>query len=651
MKKFFFAASFLIVMLYSQAANNVASPDKQINVTYDIGDQVTWSVSFNGKSIIRNGVINLIVDGKEMMKNQKVRKAYSGLVVQTVTPAVPLKFADHTVQYNQEKLVLKNGISLVFRVYNNGVAYRILTDFRKEKTVDTEVVQFGFEPGSSLLFPQEDQLMSHYERSYLHLNINEVKDDMFCSLPMLATSNGVRIGVTEADVLNYPQMFLKGHKESGLTSLYPNYPLEIKAGDRASDRSEVITKEAEYIAKINPGQELPWRVFMIAADDKALLENNLPVCLNSKAKINTEWIRPGKVAWDWWNANNIYGVDFRSGINTETYKYYIDFASEYGLEYIILDEGWSKSTTNILEPNDEINLEELISYGKEKNVKLILWVLWKPLDQHLNAALELYEKMGVAGIKVDFMQRADQLMVEYYEKVAREAAKHKLLVDFHGAFKPSGIEAVYPNVVNYEGVKGLENCKWSDLITPEHDVTLPFTRMLAGPMDYTPGAMHNAQEINFSISFDRPMSQGTRCHQASMYVIYEAPLQMFADNPSNYLRDPQYTSLVARFPTTWDDTRVLEAKVADYVVLARKKGQTWYIGGMTDWTEREFDIPLDFLVDGKLYKLTLLSDGINANRMAEDYKISRSNVVKGTNLHIKMAMGGGFAGILEPVDE
>ncbi|MFC0876230.1 glycoside hydrolase family 97 catalytic domain-containing protein [Saccharicrinis sp. FJH2] len=650
MKKLLLFTVMTIVSFSVFSENQIKSPDQKITLTYDVSDQVTWSVSFNGQPVIENGVIGLVTNGKDLMKKQKIRKSYTGLVIQNVKPSVPLKYADHTVQYNQDRLVLKNGLTLVFRVYNSGVAYRILTDFRKESAIENEVVQFGFEPGSSLLFPKEDQLISHYERQYLDLKIDDIKRDMFCSLPMLATVNGIRIGITEADVTGYPQLFLKGNGSMGLSSLYPQYPLGIEPAERGGDRNVVITKEADYIAKVKPGKDLPWRVFMIADNDKALLENDLPVCLNSGAKIPTDWIKPGKVAWDWWNANNIYGVDFKSGINTETYKYYIDFASKYGLEYIILDEGWSKTTTDILKSTDDIDLDELISYGKQKNVDIILWVLWKPLEEHLTEALDLYEKMGVAGIKVDFMQRADQLMVEYYENVAREAAKRHLLVDFHGAFKPSGIEALYPNVVNYEGVKGLENDKWSDLITPEHDVTLPFTRMLAGPMDYTPGAMRNAQEINFSISFERPMSQGTRCHQAAMYVIYEAPLQMLADCPSNYLRDSEYTGFIAEFPTTWDDIKVLEANVGDYVVLVRRHGDKWYIGGMTDWTEREFELSLDFLPDGKTYKLTMVSDGVNANRMAEDYKLSESKVVKGTNLHVKMAKGGGFAGILEPVE-
>ena len=337
--------------------------------------------------------------------------------------------------------------------------------------------------------------------------------------------------------------------------------------------------------------------------------------MSGKSKIkDASWIKPGKVAWDWYNANNIYGVDFEAGLNTETYKYYIDFAADNGIEYVILDEGWTKSTTEILEANPDIDIKELIAYGKEKGVEIILWVLWKPLDENTDEILELYASWGVKGIKVDFMQRNDQYMVSSYERIASTAAGLKLMVDYHGAFKPAGIEKVWPNVINYEGVKGNENNKWSADISPEHNVTIPFIRMAAGPMDFTPGAMDNAHAKNYAISFTRPMALGTRCHQLAMYVVYEAPLQMLCESPTRYKKEQESVDFMTSIPTTWDETRVLEAKVADYVLVARRHGKNWYLGGMTDDSPRDFELKLDFLSAGT-YTMEIMKDGVNASIM------------------------------------
>ncbi len=388
---------------------------------------------------------------------------------------------------------------------------------------------------------------------------------------------------------------------------------------------------------------------MIAAKDGDLLTNDLVYQLSRPTQLEqTDWIKPGKVAWDWWNANNIYGVDFESGIDNRTYKYYIDFASEYGLEYIILDEGWTFSTTNTLKCNPDIDVEELVAYGKEKGVGIILWTLWGPLDEHLTEALDLYREWGVKGIKVDFMQRSDQYMVNFYERVAKEAGARELLVDYHGAFKPAGLRRAYPNVINYEGVKGMENVKWSSDITPLHDLTIPFIRMAAGPMDFTPGAMDNAHEVNYMARFDRPMSMGTRCHQLAMYVVYTSPLQMLCDNPSNYYRERESAQFISEIPTTWDETRVLEAEVADHVVVARRNGENWYIGAMSADLAREFELDLSFLGDGE-FEAVIMEDGPNARKMAQDYVRKFALLSKGESLKIRMVEGGGWAAILKPV--
>ncbi|MDA9139560.1 glycoside hydrolase family 97 catalytic domain-containing protein, partial [Flavobacteriaceae bacterium] len=339
------------------------------------------------------------------------------------------------------------------------------------------------------------------------------------------------------------------------------------------------------------------------------------------------------------------GVDFKSGLNTSTYKYYIDFASSNGIEYVILDEGWTKSTTEILDFNPDIDVPELIRYGKEKGVELILWVLWKPLDANLVQILETYKSWGVKGVKVDFIQRNDQYTVSSYERIAKECARLELLVDFHGAFKPSGLRRMYPNVINYEGVKGSENNKWSNDITPEHNVTIPFIRMAAGPMDYTPGAMVNRQDANFAISYERPMSLGTRAHQVSMYVIYEAPLQMLCESPSRYYKEQETVDFIVQIPTIWDETIVLQGSIGDYIALARRNGDKWFLGAMTDWDPRELKLDLSFLGEGE-YKMEVFKDGINAGQFAEDYRRETQEVNKNYKITAKMAAGGGWAAII-----
>jgi alpha-glucosidase len=488
-------------------------------------------------------------------------------------------------------------------------------------------------------------MISHYERMYLKTTIDSIKSDDFCSLPVLfQKEGGVNLFFSEADLFDYPNLFLrKANDNEQFKAIFPHVVLSIDIKD--SDRNERITSEAEYIALTSGNRTFPWRIFALAEKDADLVNNNMIYELSSPLKIAAaDWIKPGKVAWDWWNDSNIYGVDFQSGINNETYKYYIDFAAKFGLDYIILDEGWSKTTTDIMNCQPQINVPELVEYGKPKNVGVILWTLWKPLDSNMDSVLNLYEKWGVKGIKVDFMQRADQYMVNFYERVAGEAASRHLLVDFHGAFKPTGMQKAYPNIVNYEGLKGMENTKWSRLITPEHNLTLPFTRMVAGPMDYTPGAMDNAHEKYFSIRWSRPMSMGTRCHQVAMYVVYEAPLQMLADNPSNYYKEEETTAFIAQIPTTWDTTIVLDARIGEWILLARKKADKWFIGGMTV-REKTFNMDLSFLPKG-VYEVEFMQDGINSDKNAEDYKHGKITITAPAKIQVNIHHGGGYAAII-----
>lgn len=630
------------------------SPDKKTTIKVEVGQKISWSVVRNKELLIKPSTMSMqLSDGKSLGINPSVSKASTHSVNQTITAIIPVRNKLIPELYNELSLVMKDGYSIEFRAYNDGVAYRFVTKLESTAVeVNNEEVTFNFNENCEIYLPKENnpELQSHYEGDFTAMKLNEISDKQYGYLPLyISTTAGTKMVVTEADLRDYPNLFLYGTGGNSLTGNFPKVILETKLKPK-TDRTDIIVKKADYLAKTTGTRTFPWRTVIISDSDKGLLENELVYKLSRPNVVeDTKWIKPGKVAWDWWNDNNIYGVNFKSGINTDTYKYYVDFASEYGLEYIILDEGWSRTTTDLLAPTPNLNLEELIKYATEKKVGVILWALWKPLDQNMDAILDQYVKWGVKGIKVDFMARADQYMVNFYERTAAATAKRKLLLDLHGAYKPVGLNREYPNVVNYEGVRGMENNKWEETITPEHNTTVPFTRMVAGPMDFTPGAMLNTNKGEFHINNKSPMSMGTRAHQTAMYVIYDSPLQMLCDNPSNYRREPVYTHYLAQFPTTWDKTIALEGKIGEYAVVARKNKNNWYIGGMTNWDARSFEIPLTFL-DGKKYKIEILKDGFNVSKHAADYQIISKEVNTGDKLTVDMAAGGGYTAILTPID-
>ncbi len=624
------------------------SPDNQLTVTIKTDDMISFSVDYKDANVIDVNGISLELEGEEELGiSSKVKNKYRASVKELIEAPLSTKSSVITDEYSMLKLKFRGNYELEFRAYNHGCSYRFITTMKNDIVVQSEKMSIDYGNGATAWFPEEESLMSHYERLYIYTDLNTIRKEKFCSLPLLTSStNGVKVLFTESDLDDYPNLFLEKSGVNSFDALFPKYILEVVPRPGGEDRDEVITKEADYIAKTKGNRSFPWRLFIIG-EDSDIVESSLVYQLATPSKLDhTDWIEPGQIAWDWYNANNIYGVDFESGLNTETYKYFIDFASENGIGYIILDEGWSKSTTDIGASNDTLDIDELVRYGNDKGVRIILWLLWKPLYQDIPGILALYKDWGIAGVKIDFMQRADQQMVNYYKNVAVEAAKLELLVDFHGAYKPTGLHREYPNVITFEGVKGNENNKWSHDITPEHNLTLPFTRMVAGPMDYTPGAMSNAHLINHMISFERPSGLGTRCHEIAKYVIFESPLQMLCDSPSRYRKEMECTRFITQIPQVWDETRVLEAKVSDYLVIARRSGNDWYMGAMTDWTARNFEIPLDFLPDGK-YDLQLIQDGVNANKFAEDYKLIHTSTDKNETLKVNLASGGGWVAILK----
>ena len=626
--------------MISAKTYELKSPDNKIIVTIEVGDKIHYSVHRDGYELLINCPVSMSTEPYGTLGvNSRLKKAKQESIHETYQPVVRVKSKEIVDHYNQIELIFKEKFSLEFRAYNEGVAYRFVTKLKKDIRVIGEEVVFNFPEGFHCYFPEEEKFFSHNEREYKYMPIEDISKDHFGSLPaLIRATNGTNILVTESDLQDYPGMWLKGTGGNGFTGIFPGYPSKT---EQSNDRNVKVTQHADYLAETVRERTFPWRILVIAEDDAGLITNQLPWLLASDCRIeDPSWIKPGKVAWDWWNFNNIYGVDFKAGINNDTYKYYIDFASQYGIDYIILDEGWYV-LGDLLAVNPDIDVKELVEYGKQKNVGIILWVIWKTLDDQLEEALDQFAEWGVVGLKVDFMQRDDQEMVKYYWKIAEEAAKREMLVDFHGAYKPSGLRRAYPNVLTREGVRGLEWNKWSDVITPGHDLTIPFIRMVAGPMDYTPGAVVNAQKDNFHAIFSRPMSQGTRCHQLAMYVLYESPLQMLADNPSNYHRETECMEFLTSVPVEWDKTLVIEAKIGGYLVIARENSGEWYIGAMTDWEPREFEINLGFLDDGT-YNIDIWQDGINADRYASDYKKISKQVSREETVKINMAPGGGF---------
>jgi alpha-glucosidase len=639
---------FLFITSVYGAKYTVKSPDKKVHLTVNVGRTIIQSLKYDGKILLSDSPISMRIRGKDDLgRNARVKRAKRHSHREVLRPVLKVKSAEILDHYNALRLEF-NGYALSFRVYNNGAAYRFETAYDDTIEVISEEVSYRFTGPHTVYFPEEDSFQTHSERLYRHLPMDSLTSENMSCLPVLVeTDTGPVLGILESDLHDYPGLYMEGTGGPAFRGLFPAYALEEK---QTRDRDIHVSKRADFIARTKGNRSFPWRILAIAPEHGDLLTNQLVYQLAGHCELqDTEWIRPGKVAWDWWNANNLYGVGFRAGLNTETYKYTIDFASRYGIEYIILDEGWSP-TTNILKVNPDIDMKQLLAHAKEKDVGIILWVVWKTLDDQLEEALDLFESWGIKGIKVDFMQRDDQWMVNYYHRIAKAAAEHHLLVDFHGSYKPAGLRRRYPNVLTREGVKGLENVKWSRQPDPELNTILPFTRMLAGPMDYTPGAMRNAQKNNFSPFFTRPMSLGTRCHQLALYAIMESPLQMLADSPSNYEREPESMSFLAPVPAIWDETLVLDARIGKTIALARRSGKEWYIGAITDWSPREMEIHFDFLEKGK-FRASIFMDGVNADRHAEDYSMIEEMVHAGKMIKIRLAPGGGWAARLTPLDE
>ncbi|HEY6975441.1 MAG TPA: glycoside hydrolase family 97 protein [Chitinophagaceae bacterium] len=651
---------FLIVFISFtlQAQNNksftLSSPDGNIQLKIEAGNKLQWSAMHQSTNVLAPSSISLQLESGELLGDNAKITSSKKEGINTKIAAWHYKKDTIEDNYNQLTLNCKGDYGVIFRAYNDGVAYRFFTKKKDSIIIRSEEAGFNFTDDDSAFIPYSndphngDKYECSFENTYQHIKLSEFKKDTVAFAPVLIElKDGKKAVITEADLEDYPGMFFtNGINGNSLRGDFAPYALEDKQGGHNSLQA-LVTKRADYIAKTQGTRSFPWRIVVISASDKELLNNDMVYRLASPSRVqDTSWIKPGKVAWDWWADWNISHVDFRAGINTETYKYYIDFAAANHIEYILLDEGWADSR-DIMKIIPGINLQEIIDYGKQKEVGVWLWGGWLPLDQKIDEALSKYSKMGIKGFKIDFMDRDDQKMVQFFYRMAKKAAEYHLMIDYHGAYKPTGLQRTYPNILNIEAVHGMEQLKWSNPDMPKFDVTIPFIRMIAGPMDYTPGAMRNANKQSFRPINSSPMSQGTRCHQLAMYVMYEAPFEMLSDNPTIYMREPESLNFIATVPTIFDETVALDGKVGEYAAIARRKNDTWFVGAMGNWNAHDITIDLSFLKEGN-FEAEIFKDGINADRDATDYKREGIKVSPKDKLNIHLSTGGGWVAKIYP---
>ena len=651
MKKILFTVTTILCLSTLVQAQNktpeLLSPDGHIKVSLNVSDKIYYSLSYDNDLLLQKNYLAMNLRNASLGMSPALTSVKTGKGNEILKPYVPIKFSTVKNEYNSLTLSFKGNYSVEFRAFNEGIAYRFITALKDSVEVMNEDFVLNFPAEYVLNVQQPTGFKTSYEEVYTQVNSKDWKPaDKMSELPVLVdTKKRYKLLISESDLLDYPGMFLKGTGENGVSSIFPKVPLEFGDG---GDRSVKILKEADYIAKTTGTRSFPWRYFVISTDDKQILENTMTLKLASPSMIkDPSWIKPGQASWEWWNDASPYGpdVNFVSGYNLDTYKYYIDFAAKFGVKYIVMDEGWAKSTRDPYTPNPKVDVHELIRYGKEKNVGVILWLTWLTVHNHMEL-FKTFSEWGVKGVKIDFMDRSDQWMVNYYENVVKEAAKYHLFVDFHGAFKPSGLEYKYPNLISYEGVRGMEQMGGA---RPDNSLYIPFMRNAVGPMDYTPGAMISTQPESYGARRPNAGSIGTRAYQMALFVVFESGIQMLADNPTLYYRERECTDFITSVPTTWDETKALAASAGELAIVAKRNGDQWFIGGITNGKqpERNTQISLDFLQSGKTFTMTYFEDGINAGRQAMDYRRKTMQVKSGDKIDIKMVRNGGWAAVIK----
>jgi len=626
---------------------NLTSPDGKLKVEVFAGQGLSYQVSYDNAIVLSKSNIDIILSKRVSIGMDSRVMRVQRKKIEEMVESPFYRFKEFVAACNELNLKLKNGFGVVFRAYNDGVAYRFYTTRKDEVIIENEVAEFNFPEDYTAYLPystnDEKPMAMAYQNIYDVTPLSKAKDKL-AFLPVTVDCGKVKLTVLESDLEAYPGMFVqaKGTSLQGTFAPYPTktdfYPWRVQ---------EYVTETADFIAKTTGARNYPWRVLAVTTDDRQMPVNNLVYALASPNRIGDySWVKTGKVAWDWWNDWNLKGVPFQAGINMDTYKYYIDFASQNGIEFVVLDEGWyNPKSGDMLTVIPELNLEELIAYGKQKKVDIILWTVFNVLDKQLEAACKKYSEMGIKGFKVDFLDRDDQTAVEMVYRIAEATAKHKLTLDLHGIYKPTGINRTYPNIINFESVFGMEEVKWTEIENnmPLYDVTFPYIRMMAGPVDYTPGAMSNRSKADWKAMYSSPMSMGTRCHQLATYIVHDSPLTMLCDAPTNYKGEEECVEFITSIPVEVDATFIADGKLGEYIVTVRQKDADWYIGGMTNWDERDIVLDFSFLPEGKSYQATVFTDGINANKNAEDYQASSYTVDHTKKLNIHMASGGGFA--------
>lgn len=631
----------------------LSSPDGTLKVEISVGNELAYQVMHGNDTILSHSNIGLVLEnGTIVGKTPRITGERRRKIKDNIESPF-YRFKEFVATGNELDLKLKGGFGIIFRAYNEGVAYRFYTTQSSDIIIKEEQAEFNFKEDYTAYLPyttnDKKPMAMAYQNVYDITPLSKAQPKL-AFLPVTVDCGSVKLTLLESDLEAYPGMFVQSQQgKYGLKGVFAPYPA--KTDFYPWRKQEYVTETTDFISRSRGSRSYPWRVLAITEKDTDMPVNNLVYALASPNRIgDTSWIKTGKVAWDWWNDWNLKGVPFKAGINMDTYKYYIDFASRNGLEFIVLDEGWyDPKSGDMLTVIPELDLTELIAYGKSKGVEIVLWTVFNVLDSQLEAACKKYADMGIKGFKVDFLDRDDQTAVEMVYRIAEMTARYKLTLDLHGIYKPTGINRTYPHIINFESVFGMEEVKWTDIKNnmPLYDVTFPYIRMMAGPVDYTPGAMRNATKADWRAMYYTPASMGTRCHQLAAYIVHDSPFTMLCDAPTNYLNEQECVDFIASLPVEVDSTFIASGELGKYIVTVRKKDVNWYIGGMTNWDERDVQLDFSFLPEGMSYTAVLFKDGVNANKQAEDYRKETICINKDSRLTLHLASGGGFAMKLE----
>jgi len=649
MKKLLFPLCLCLLFAASNAQiYQLKSPDQRLSAEVNLNQGVSVKMLNGNVILVQLSDLGLQTQsGFPDFGQFQVKKVNRNSVDETVLPLVREKSETYRNQYNEMQLLFKSGLSITFRLFNEGLAYRFSTSVKDSLILLKENLGIQLADGDSIRYQPSKSFNSSYETPYEFTKVSGVENGALCHLPaLIEKSNGSFVMITEADLYRYPGLWLAGTGKQELAATHPPYPKKYRYTGSIYDHGQIAEKH-DYIARVSGTRTYPWRIFAFAEKEANLIANNMVYLLASPTELaDVSWIKPSVVMFDWWGKSNIYGVNFKAGVNTETAKYYIDFCAANGFRYFLFDDGWCPKD-NLLHEVPGLNMAEVTAYAKSKGVDVMLWVIWHAVQKQWDEAFDQFEKWGVKGIKMDFMNRDDQPMVEFYEAVARKAAEKKMVVNFHGAYKPCGLSRKYPNVLTREALIEFEYNGWTNSDNPVHHNLLPYIRMFTGPMDYIPATMRNSTKDNFRPLSDYPMGQGTRAHAMALFVILSSPMEMLPDSPSDYYREKECTQFLTKIPVEWDETHLLDGKIGKYTVLARRSGNEWYVGAITNWDERTIELPTDFLKAGN-YRIEWIEDGINANSRAEDYKRMDRNFKSGEKLTLKLASGGGWVARIAP---